>query len=124
MTTAEKLKNGRKSKPRNRNITNAFYKAGFVESWGRGIKKICNKFAEAGLPDPVFENFCGGVNVTIPRNNPEVKEFSTLYVHVFGEQKRKDGLETREKLDDSSQKIIELMQKNPEITTQQIADRL
>ena len=28
------------SYPRNHNIANVFYKAGFVESWGRGFKKI------------------------------------------------------------------------------------
>ena len=87
--TEDDLKNGRKSKPRNKNIANAFYKAGFVESWGRGIKKICNKFSVAGLPEPVFENFCGGVNVTIPRNNPEVKEFSAEYLKAFGKGSQK-----------------------------------
>ena len=28
------------SRPRNKNIANAFYRAGFIESWGRGIQKI------------------------------------------------------------------------------------
>lgn len=55
--TAEDLKNGRKSKPRNRNIANAFYKAGFVESWGRGIKKICIEFSQSGLPKMITSGF-------------------------------------------------------------------
>ena len=129
--TEDDLKNGRKSKPRNKNIANAFYKAGFVESWGRGIKKICNKFSAAGLSEPVFENFCGGVNVTIPRNNPEVKEFSAEYLKAFGNSLQKTGRDLENDLENdgsqkssqkSSQKIIELIKNNPEITTQQIAD--
>ena len=129
--TEDDLKNGRKSKPRNKNIANAFYKAGFVESWGRGIKKICNKFSAAGLSEPVFENFCGGVNVTIPRNNPEVKEFSAEYLKAFGNSLQKTGRDLENDLENdgsqkssqkSSQKIIELVKNNPEITTQQIAD--
>ena len=29
------------SYPRNHNIANVFYKAGFVESWGRGFQEDC-----------------------------------------------------------------------------------
>ena len=35
------------SYPRNHNIANVFYKAGFVESWGRGFKKIAEEFERA-----------------------------------------------------------------------------
>jgi len=36
----EKLLGPHTSKPRNVNIASVFYKAGFIESWGRGILKI------------------------------------------------------------------------------------
>lgn len=52
------------SYPRNHNIANVFYKAGFVESWGRGFKKIAEEFERASLPLPMIEeNGGGGVNV-------------------------------------------------------------
>ena len=38
-----------------------------IESWGRGIRKICDGFARANLPKPVFESHCGGVRVTVMR---------------------------------------------------------
>jgi ATP-dependent DNA helicase RecG len=57
------------SHPRNRNIANVFYKAGFIESWGRGIGKVTRGFQDAGLPIPKFESAFGGVLVTIPRPN-------------------------------------------------------
>ena len=42
--TPAKLLQKHSSFPRNHNIANAFYKAGFVESWGRGFKKIAEEF--------------------------------------------------------------------------------
>ena len=55
------------SHPRNRNIANAFFKAGFIDAWGRGYKKIREGFEAASLPMPKVENFCGGVRVTFQR---------------------------------------------------------
>ena len=57
------------SKPRNKNIAYAFFKAGFIESWGRGYKKIRDGFESAGLPMPKIESVDGGVRVTFQRNN-------------------------------------------------------
>lgn len=42
------------SKPYNPNIAYVFYLAGFIESWGRGIEKICNALKAEDLPMPEF----------------------------------------------------------------------
>ena len=55
------------SYPRNHNIANVFYKAGFVESWGRGFKKIAEEFERAKLPLPMIEENGGGVMAIIQR---------------------------------------------------------
>lgn len=55
------------SYPRNHNIANVFYKAGFVESWGRGYKKIVEEFELAKMPLPLIEEIGGGVMATIQR---------------------------------------------------------
>ena len=65
--TIETLLRKHSSRPRNLNIAEAFYRAGFIESWGRGIKKICDGFIAEGLPAPSFQEDCGGLLVTIPR---------------------------------------------------------
>ena len=65
--TIESLKQTHSSKPRNRIIANVFYKAGFIESWGRGIDKICDGFTEKGFIEPVFEHNSGGVLCTLFR---------------------------------------------------------
>ena len=67
--TLETLLGQHSSRPRNKNIANAFFKAGFIDAWGRGYKKIREGFESAGLPMPEVENFCGGVRVSFNRNN-------------------------------------------------------
>ncbi|MBR2202474.1 MAG: winged helix-turn-helix transcriptional regulator [Bacteroidales bacterium] len=72
--TIAKLHEPHASNARNKNIAFAFYKAGFIEAWGRGISKIVTQFTAAGLKEPKFEDFCGGVRVTIYRNTDLVAE--------------------------------------------------
>lgn len=55
------------SKPRNRLIAAVFYRAGFIESWGQGIGKVCATFREKQIPEPTFENFMGGTLVQVQR---------------------------------------------------------
>ena len=43
----------------------------FVESWGRGYKKIAEGFSQAGMKMPTIEECQGGVNVTICRKSME-----------------------------------------------------
>jgi ATP-dependent DNA helicase RecG len=78
------------SRPRNRNIANAFFKAGFIDAWGRGYKKIREGFESAGLPMPKVENFCGGVRVTFQRKNvntakPDSADTQNVAVNVAEE---------------------------------------
>ena len=65
--TEETLMGRHSSKPRNRNIANAMFKAGFIDTWGRGYMKIREGFEAAELPMPRVQNFCGGVEVTVQR---------------------------------------------------------
>ena len=65
--TEETLMGRHSSKPRNRNIANAMFKAGFIDTWGRGYMKIREGFEAAGIPMPKVQNFCGGVRVTVQR---------------------------------------------------------
>jgi len=37
----ETLMRKHRSKPFNPNIANGFFRVGFIETWGRGIEKIC-----------------------------------------------------------------------------------
>ena len=68
LTPADLLKK-HSSYPRNHNIANVFYKAGFVETWGRGFKKIAEEFERVNLPLPVIEENGGGVMAILKRKS-------------------------------------------------------
>lgn len=55
------------SKPRNRNIADTMFKAGFIDTWGRGYSKISDGFKAAGLPVPSVKSHCGGTLVSFMR---------------------------------------------------------
>lgn len=59
------LKNKHISKPRNPIIADICFRAGYIESWGRGTLKILTVCKEAGLPEPLFEEKDGGLIVTL-----------------------------------------------------------
>lgn len=67
--TIEQLLGDHASQPRNRLIAETFYRAGFIESWGRGIHKIYEGMTKAGLRKPEFINEAGGVTLIIYRPN-------------------------------------------------------
>ena len=57
------------SNPFNLNIAHIFYLAGFIESWGRGIEKICSACEKDGVPQPVYTINPG--DIVIEFNAPE-----------------------------------------------------
>jgi len=59
------LKGKHISKPRNPILADICFRAGYIESWGRGTLKILNTCKEAGLPEPSFEEKDGGLIVTL-----------------------------------------------------------
>ena len=99
------------SRPRNRNIANAFFKAGFIDAWGRGYKKIREGFESAGLPMPKVENFCGGVRVTFQRKSA---------TDTTTEKTTQKNVE--KSVEKSVEKVWRLIKQDPYITTKQIAD--
>ena len=54
--TVEKLFRKHSSKPRNPDIANAFFRAGYIEAWGRGTIKIVEQCKKHELPAPEFKN--------------------------------------------------------------------
>ena len=52
--TVETLMERHRSQPYNPNIANVFFRAGYVETWGRGIEKICEACKKHGVPMPEY----------------------------------------------------------------------
>lgn len=65
--TPETLLQPHHSRAKNQTLADVFFKAGFIETWGRGIKKIHEAMDEKGLSMPIWRTNCGGVEVTILR---------------------------------------------------------
>jgi ATP-dependent DNA helicase RecG len=53
------------SRPRNPLIAEVCFKAGYIDTWGRGIEKITQACQTAMLPAPRFEEADGGFRVTL-----------------------------------------------------------
>lgn len=62
--TFAKLKKSHLSCPRNELLADVFFKAGFIESWGRGTLKIIDQCRKWNLPEPEFSELTGGFLVT------------------------------------------------------------
>lgn len=60
----EMLKGKHPSHPRNKNIAEVFFKAGYIEAWGRGISMMMDACRKAGLPEPTLEEVAGGLQIT------------------------------------------------------------
>lgn len=73
-----------KSRPRNPIIADACFKAGYIDSWGRGTLKIYKSCLEAELPEPEIKPLDGGVLVTLFKD------------YLGEEQLRKLGLNERQ----------------------------
>ena len=94
----ESLKRTHSSRPRNPFIADACFKAGYIDSWGRGTLKILKACKEAELPEPELGEIDGGLLVSI------FKDKYTL------EQLRKLGLNDRQL------KAVEFVKQNGRIT--------
>ncbi len=61
--TIADLKKSHESVLRNELICNAFYKAELIEAWGRGTELMVTKCKEAGLPEPEYREYFGGIEL-------------------------------------------------------------
>jgi ATP-dependent DNA helicase RecG len=67
----EDLKVTHLSKPRNTLLADVFYKAGFIESWGRGTLKMLAECKEQGMPEPQFESINHLFSVAFLKADPK-----------------------------------------------------
>ena len=112
--TIEILLQKHPSRPANRNIAELFFKAGYIEVWGRGIAKILNACKNARLPDPIMEEYAGGIQITFLKNKNVVD-----YVVDNVIDNVVDNV-----IDNRLDKILELIDENKQISAAKIAKLL
>lgn len=115
------------SYPRNHNIANVFYKAGFVESWGRGFKKIAEEFERASLPLPTIEENRGGVMAIIQRKTIDeviAERGGDVGVNVGDVSETNVGNMSEANLTERQRFILSSIKKNPLITGKEMSETL
>ena len=103
--------------PHNPLIAGAFFRSGQIEAWGRGIEKMKKGCIDDNLPEPEFKIMPTMFSICFRiRNNNEALANQKIYSADI------NGINGG--INDTHQKIIDLMKNNPNITTQMIACEL
>ena len=115
--TAETLMQPHDSIPYNPDIANVFYRAGYIETWGQGIQKICDECTALGADLPKYEIIGTGLRVYFPAlKSALIDQPKTPNRHGVGKDV---GLEVG-----LAEKIIDLILKDSEIKMSEMAEKL
>lgn len=106
------------SSPYNPNIAYVFYLAGFIESWGRGIEKICSACEKDGVPQPEYTINPG--DIMIKFTAPEDRVIRS----VTGRVTEKVTDKVTDTLDETSLKILNLLAENLSLSRKTVSLRL
>ncbi len=112
------------SKAYNPDIANAFFRSGYIESWGRGITKMTDLCVEAGLPKPTFYYKTSGIWAVFQKDILNAEYLQTLGLNdrqvkavLFAKDKGKITNSEYQKLNDCSRNtasndLTELVEKD------------
>lgn len=116
--TLEKLLGKHPSQPFNPLIANAFFRAGYIESWGRGIEKINRECREHGIDPPAYDFGMAGLMLTFHANPAQLRASAS------GTVQDRLGEKLGEKLGETRRAIVQSMKDNPRVTVSELAKRL
>ena len=115
--TSETLMEPHDSIPYNPDIANVFYRMGYIESWGRGIQKICDECSAIGADLPKYEVLGNGIRL----------HFKALQSALIDQPKAPKHQSTGDDgaLEDTMElRIIEVLRKEPDISQQALGETL
>ncbi|MFZ2961076.1 MAG: ATP-binding protein, partial [Candidatus Ozemobacteraceae bacterium] len=127
--TLRKLQAKHPSNPHNPLLANAFFRSGYIESWGRGIEKIKRECREHGIKPPKFDSGYSGLMVTF-RANPlhiaRAGSFTSDRTGKGGETTLKTIQETTQETvqETIQEKVLALLKKQPSIIQRELAEKL
>ena len=107
--TLENLIRKHASSPYNPNIAHVFYLAGFIESWGRGIEKICSACKNDGVPQPEYTINPGDIMIKFTAPKDRIVKIADRVTDRVTENERA---------------VLLLLEEDPGYTMQQLAERL
>ena len=112
--TADTLMQKHRSLPHNPDIANTFFRAGFIESWGRGIEKICNLCKEYGIAEPEYTVHPNDIMMMFKANEP-VNEPVKLVLAVIADNPNLSKEKIAEKIGMSRATVTRALAKLVEI---------
>ena len=135
---------GLQSRPHNPRAAHGFYRAGMIEAWGRGIRRIGEFCREAGNPGPIWTPEPGGVLCLrfpfseayqaadrearqVGRGRNDRRTAGDYQKAGRATQKtthKESGTTQKPASNDTRCRIVALMRDNPRITQTRIAERL
>jgi ATP-dependent DNA helicase RecG len=123
--TIDKLLTKHPSKPFNPLLANAFFRAGYIEAWGRGIEKIARECRELGIDPPHYDYSMSGLQLIFKANPEHLRKWGVLPASE-GRNKSKMPVETLvetpvEMSVKTPDRIIAVLRVNPSMTFAQIA---
>lgn len=104
--TVQKLLGEHPSRPFNPAIANVFFRAGEIETWGRGISRIFEACQEAGYPEPLLRYEPNDLWLEFP--------FAKTYLAQIGES---TPVKTPEL-------ILQILAQNPELSLAEVARQI
>ena len=102
--TAETLMQKHRSLPHNPDIANTFFRAGFIESWGRGVEKICRLCKEYGISEPEYTVHSNDIMMMFKANMIAVAQ-------------------KNDTVNDTVNAILALIKQNPSITYEDLTEK-
>ena len=112
--TVENLFEKHASQPFNPNIAYVFYLAGFIESWGRGIEKICTVCKNDGVFQPEFTVHPQDIMIKFSAPEDRVVRTSTDRVTE----------KVTEKVTETENQLLALLMEDPAYTYEALSKKL
>ena len=121
--TIDTLLSSHRSMPYNPDIANAFFRAGEIEAWGRGIERIIKACKNEGFSTVDFcYNECG-LWTTFKYKYPE-RANDSLDFHTNTKDHTKDHTKDRYQLSAQQIEILKHLSMHPQATRKELADRI
>ena len=110
--TVETLMGKHRSKPFNPNIANGFFRAGFIETWGRGVEKICEACKNYGTKLPEYTVYPEDIMI----------KFEALNTAKNTAKNTANG--SKNKIEENFSAVFEFLKQYPETTYKNITESL
>lgn len=106
------------SRPFNPLIANTFFRAGYIEAWGRGINTVFDYCRANNYPEPVYKINGSDINVIFPSTTRSAEQGSAF---SSGKAPENGVMPNRSKLSQNEILIVMEIQSNASITQVEIA---